>query len=188
MTLTRHQKTGSVLGDPDPKAEEYLLKAMSYLYESPTAKAILDALEKSDKQFYVFVQQGCNAMFVHEEVARQHGFDGGVIIWDPVSTITAFAGDTPTMQSPAIALIHEAGHAYQWLKKNGWFMANVAQALGGSTEHKLNIENDNITSNETPVAKELKEGTRKDYDASAPFGPAKRNYKAPYPLLPLGHG
>jgi len=119
-----------------------------------------------------------------------------LIVWDPIGLVTSRKKDAATMQSPAIALAHEMGHGVQWVKNRGWYLAYVNQVLNGDAQKsgspaynaKLVIENDNIQTHETPVAQELSEGIRKDYNDAADFSQAKKNYKAPYPLLPLGHG
>jgi hypothetical protein len=114
-------------------------------------------------------------------------------VWDPIGLISARADTQCTYQSPAIALLHEIGHAVQWIKKTDWYISKVSTAMGGGSDSqaaKLAVENDNIETHETPVARELKEGVRKDYNdalAGAQLAEAKKYYKTPYPLLPLAH-
>jgi hypothetical protein len=179
--------------DQDPKAKEYYANAVAYLQGSGTAKTIMATVESHSKDTLVLVAKDCFPMFCHYEMAAQHGFDGSVIVWDPVGLISARADTQCTYQSPAIALLHEMGHAVQWIKKTSWYISQVTAAMGGgqgAQAAKLAVENDNIDTHETPVARELKEGIRKDYNdalAGSELGEAKKYYKTPYPLLPLAH-
>jgi hypothetical protein len=185
----------SALGfDQDPKAKDYYSTAMAYLGGSASAKSLIDKVTKHGRDTYVLVAKDCFPMFCHYEMAAQHGFTGSVIVWDPVGLISARADLQCTFQSPAIALLHEIGHAVQWIDKASWYIANVNTAMGGGKggdAAKLEIENDNIDTHETPVARELKEGTRANYNdalAGAQLAEARKYYKTPYPLLPLAHG
>lgn len=177
----------TAFGLPDTDSAAYLKQAMDYLAKSVTAQKLLKTLEGGNYDVAVLVQKDCYSMFVHAELAEQQKINTAVIVWDPVATVTAFNDKLETMQSPAIGLAHEMGHAAQWVSSRGWYLAYVNQALQGNQKSKLLIENDNITTWETPVAKELGEGTRKDYNTSANFAKAQKNYKCPYRLLPLGH-
>lgn len=177
----------TAFGEPDGSADAYYKQALAYLQGSGTAQAMVKELEGCNYDIFVLVQKEAYSMFVHQEVACQHGIEGSVIVWDPVATVTAFNKDAATMQSPAIGLAHEMGHGVQWVKNRGWYLAYVNRVLQEQNQKaKLVIENDNITTYETPVASELGEGTRKDYNTSSNFAQAMRNYKAPYRLLPLG--
>lgn len=181
------------MGDPSPKAGDYYSQAITYLQGSTTAKKIIHDLETCNRDIYLFIQENAFSMFAHHEMAKNHGFKGSVIVWAPKATITAHGKDAATMQSPAIGLLHEMGHGIQWVKNHGWFMAYVNNVLAGDAQKmgslayksKMIIENDNISTHETPVAKELNEGTRANYTDAANFSEAKRNYKCPYPMLPL---
>lgn len=176
----------TAFGDPDPKADAYYNQALEYLGGSGTAKEMIKELEGCNYNIFVLVQKESYSMFLHREVAIQNGLDGSLIVWDPEATVTAFNKDAATMQSPAIGLAHEMGHAVQWVKNRGWYLAYVNRVLQTSDQKaKLLIENDNITTYETPVASELGEGTRKDYNTSSNFREASKNYRCPYRLLPL---
>jgi hypothetical protein len=181
----------SALGfEQDAKAADYYKNAMAYLKGSDTAGTLIKELEDHKVATLLLVAKDCFPMFCHYEMASQHGFKGSVIVWDPVGLISARAGSQCTFQSPAIALIHEIGHGVQWIKKHEWYLAKQALATQGNDAAKLDIENDNITTHETPVAQELKEGVRKDYNdalSSAGLAEARKYYKTPYSLLSLSH-
>jgi hypothetical protein len=181
----------SALGfDQDTKAADYYKNALAYLQGSETAKNLIKELEGYKTATLLLVAKDCFPMFCHYEMATQHGFAGSVIVWDPVGLISARAGSQCTYQSPAIALIHEIGHGVQWIKKHEWYLQKQSAAMQGSDAAKLEIENDNIATHETPVAQQLKEGVRKDYNdslSSAGLAEAKKYYKTPYSLLALAH-
>ena len=194
MALTLLGGDTSALGfEQDPKAKDYFDAAMSYLGGSGKAKKFIETVGGNKIETCVLVAKDCFPMFCHYEMASVYGFKTSIIVWDPVGLISARAGAQCTFQSPALALLHEIGHGVQWIEKNAWYIGKVNTAMGGgsgATAAKLEVENDNIDSHETPVAKELSEGTRKDYNdalAGAQLAEAKKYYKTPYPLLPLAH-
>jgi len=191
MSLTLMTEDSSKLGfTQDGQAAEYFKNAIAYLQGSGHAKQCIATVEKHAVNTVVLVAKDCFPMFCHFEMAKVHGFTSSIIVWDPVGLISARNDQQSTYQSPAIALLHEIGHAVQWIEKSGWFISKVGEAMTGNDEAKLAVENDNITTHETPVAKELQEGVRKDYNdalAGAQLAEAKKYYKTPYPLLPLAH-
>lgn len=67
------------------------------------------------------------------------------------------------MQSPALGLAHECGHARQDLIKHGWFTKNYNLALDGNDTALLTIENDNLLINESVIARQLGESIRWRY-------------------------
>lgn len=191
MTIKLMTGDTSNLGfEQDPKAKDYYESAMTYLNKSTKAKALIEVVEAHDVDTLLLVAKDCFPMYCHHEMASQHGFSGSVIVWDPVGLISARAGTQCTYQSPALALLHEIGHGVQWIKKHGWYLSKASAAMQGSNASKLELENDNIDTHETPVAQELGEGVRKDYNdalSGSELGEAKKYYKTPYTLLPLAH-
>lgn len=184
----------SALGfEQDPNAQKYYDSAMAYLGGSATAARLIGQVTNHGRDTLVLVAKDCFPMFCHYEMASVHGFAGSIVVWDPVGLISARAAQQCTFQSPAIALLHEIGHAVQWITKTSWYVSHVNTAMGGgkdATAAKLEVENDNIESNETPVAQELGEGTRANYNdalAGAQLAEARKYYKTPYVLLPLAH-
>jgi len=179
--------------EQDPRAKDYYDNAITYLAGSGTAKGLIAKVTAHGRDTFVLVAKDCFPMFCHYEMAMQYQFTGSIIVWDPVGLISARAAQQCTFQSPAIALLHEIGHAVQWIEKTAWYITHVNTAMGGgkgADAAKLEVENDNIDSHETPVARELKEGTRANYNdalAGAQLAEAKKYYKTPYPLLPLAH-
>jgi len=194
MALSLMTGDTSALGfSQDPRAKDYFDNALAYLAGSGTAAKLIDKVTKHGRDTAVLVAKDCFPMFCHYEMASQHGFTTAVIVWDPVGLISARADKQCTFQSPAIALLHEIGHAVQWIDKTGWYINLVNTAMQGGKAGdtaKLAVENDNIDSHETPVARELGEGTRKDYNdalAGKELEAARKYYKTPYVLLPLAH-
>lgn len=78
--------------------------------------------------------------------------------------ISAPSGSITGTQSPKIALIHEFGHAYDYINDKTWYNAKVNLALGGDGVALLAIEDHNVMHNESKVAKDLVgEGVRYFY-------------------------
>ncbi len=181
----------SALGfEQDLKAKEYYDNAITYLNKSAKAKGLIEIVNKHNVDTLLLVAKDCFPMYCHHEMSSQFGFTGSVIVWDPVGLISARAGAQCTYQSPALALLHEIGHGVQWIEKRAWYVSKANAAQGGDDNAKLELENDNINTHETPVAQELGEGVRKDYNdalASAELAEAKKYYKTPYPLLSFAH-
>ena len=63
----------------------------------------------------------------------------------------------------SLALAHELGHARQYYLKQGWFMGLFNKAIAGNSGAKLEIENDNLLTIESVVARQLGEGIRWEY-------------------------
>ena len=110
-------------------------------------------------------------MFMDEELNKSKKILGGVITWD-CSTNKTINGK----QGEEIGLIHEMGHAIQYMENRAWYKTYtrichdlISRGREQNTNSrkqnaKLVIENDNIKRHETPVAQELKQGWRDKYD------------------------
>jgi len=85
------------------------------------------------------------------------------IYWDPTSGLVL--GDRLSVQSAAIGLAHEMGHAAQHLQGNNYFMESIARP--GNRQLLFRMENDNIARFESPIAKELGEFTRSGFGTSS---------------------
>ncbi|GKU75959.1 hypothetical protein L3i20_v203560 [Paenibacillus sp. L3-i20] len=123
------------------KQKEEYKAAIEYLKKSQTAKALIELLEASKETITI--------EFIKDDNDR-YNYNTNILYWDINSGIVL--GDGKSIQSAALGLIHEMGHA--------------SQDLSGSLS-KLSsidaIEADNLEKVETPIATELGEFTRKDY-------------------------
>lgn len=63
-----------------------------------------------------------------------------------------------------IVMIHEFGHARQWLLKNEWYYTKWRAAMAGNNRANLDIEDDNLLTVESVVAKEMGQGVRWHYE------------------------
>ncbi len=120
-------------------------RAIEYLQTSKTAKKLIDELKKSEITFtIVFIDDN------EDTYETTH-----TIYWDIDSGL--ILGDRKSIQSAALGLAHEMGHASQHL--NG-------QLKGRNDEEILETEEDNVSRWETPIAKELGEYARSKYTDS----------------------
>ena len=115
-------------------------RAIAYLQTSKTAKALIAKLQNSKTVFKI--------MFVYDD---NDYYDPSTnrIYWDIYSGLVM--SDGTSVQSAALGLAHEMGHGAQHL--DGYFKGKkVAQ-----------IEANCLSKYETPIAKQLREPTRKSY-------------------------
>ena len=164
--------TGSLT--PVPNARQRITGALGRLEKSNRARLILGKLRMSDQTFHILATESFPPMFLHKEylAAQPVGVHGGLVVWFPTDFSKVRWGTGK--QNADIKLIHELGHAYQWETKHAWYMQRVqpvimAKRAGQTLDQNLTrlrdeVENDNITKNETPVAKELHQGWRDSYD------------------------
>ena len=123
----------------DEQIEQYE-RAIAYLETSDSAKKLIERLENSS---FVFV-----IIFVDDDQMKYIP-DYKVILFDINSGL--YVGTDGEIQSAALGLAHEMGHA--------------AQDLDGelNLSARLQTENANLKKYETPIAKELGEPTRNNY-------------------------
>ena len=158
---------------PTPDAQALYDGALTKLKASKTASQIIDKLSKNP-QFVINVipTRGFPSQFMDEELNVSKKLPGSVIAWYPDSNKTP-NGE----QGSEIGLIHEMGHAVQYLDNRAWYKTytriyydrlrqdpEVPNSDQRKKNAQLTIENDNVTKHETPVAKELAQGWREKYD------------------------
>lgn len=96
--------------------------------------------------------------------ATQSGqYSGGILNWWVYDW--TMVKSSLKFQTPAIALIHEMGHAYQYFCGNqkNHFDAVVRDDFLSRWRWINKIEKENVTLYETKVAEQLNEGTRENY-------------------------
>jgi hypothetical protein len=116
-------------------------EAIKHISKTKRGKELVDNLTKSKVVFVVVINKGGKNDSYNPKKR--------MITWDSSNGLIVGSGD---IQSPAIGLAHEMGHAEQHIK--GELRKGIPL---------IDIENNNLKNTETPIAKELKEGIRKDY-------------------------
>ena len=140
--------TGSDLKKFEANMAQYN-RAIEYLMQSDTFKQMYQNLIASDTALYIIFNDQLEASFFPTKNS---------ITWDPKYGIEVQGGN---VMSPAVLLAHEMGHATQFVE--GMFDA-------GTWISRREVEADNLARFETPIATELGEFTRENYDD------AKRKY------------
>ena len=171
MTIILMTQATNPFPSPITDAQRLYDNAVSRLKGSARAKTVIDALQAASEKFYVCPTTESTPMFMHKEWCIEHGLDGGIAAWHPNDSIKVPNG-SPGTQDAAVCLLHELGHAHQWLTKREWYTqrVNKIKASGfnlsdkGIKSLRDEVENDNIKENETPVAKQLGQGWRDKYD------------------------
>lgn len=88
-------------------------------------------------------------------------FDGGVAVLNIESILKITGVALPI----GVSLMHELGHAKQYVEKPEWFTNQfLAATQKGSKEAQLAIENDNVQRHEKPICVELGKPHRDKYD------------------------
>ena len=146
--------------------------ALTYLEKhSPAAKALIKALRENPTKIDVAIctfgsearsETPFNSMFGFED-------DGTATVqWNPGFMFQVKAKGKEGKagkQSAALALAHELGHAKQWLDDKAGYLKEYKKALAEDRGALLRIENANVTMHEIPIAKELGEPWRPDYES-----------------------
>ena len=130
---------------PDATKEqtEAYEKAVAYIKKSPTGKQLLEMLEASDVIFtIVFIDDGDDVGYNAEKKIIRFDTNSGLVMKDGTS-----------VQSPALGLAHEMGHAAQ----------DLTGVLSNCVGIEFMIEPFNLRDYETPIAKELDEPIRENY-------------------------
>ena len=125
----------------DAQKREYE-RAIKYLKTSATGKALIKKLEDAKETITITFNKKHNDVYTIET---------RTIAWDPTSRLVL--GDGKSVQSAALGLVHEMGHAGQHLDGTYFSFASYEDR-----------EADNLKNCETPIATELGEFTRKNYD------------------------
>jgi hypothetical protein len=178
--LTKPIKVKLLTYNPLPNSKELYDEAVNYLLQSSAATGLLHFLQGHTEIISVLCMSLPRAGFSPKEWVAQYtkGVQGSLVTWCPLKSIGVTdrlaskpvgrqrspGGDAVEgTQSPAMGLIHEFGHARQYLLKNVWFMNLFNQVLKGDDEAMLALENDNLLTVESVVARQLGEGVRWQY-------------------------
>src|SRR6185312_12521548 len=149
------------------------ITAQTYLQKSVLAKTLIENIEKSLTlciNLLITTDPEVPPNYYPYMMTRGHHTSpaGNLVTWNPKGVMNVIArekGLRPVFgkQSPALALLHEFGHALQHFQRREWFVKTYNRVLNQDDKALLEIENDNINMNEEPVARELGEGIRYAY-------------------------
>ena len=167
--LYEYDKSGSNMTQKEYDAAviEYN-RAIEYLKNgSSIFKNLYDTLMNSNIVFYMVFNNVEDAYFEHKYANYfDANLKGSSIIgtqfinWDP--TIGLVMKDGTSIQSAALVLAHEFGHVGQYLDGDKWYGTRTNAILDAQ---KKTRENNNVKTYETPIAKQLGQPVRANYDA-----------------------
>lgn len=115
--------------------------AIAYLRKSPTARALIERLDNAEVKITIRLNTKWSS----------YSKENREVFWIPNNGTLLKNG---TIQSAALVLLHELGHAAQHLD---------GLLIGGDIEQRIEEEEHNVANYETPVATELGEPTRSSY-------------------------
>ncbi len=196
--------TGMSLYNPAPftwncrtDSAKLFQEALKYLRQSSAAEALLNFLG-GVKDLTVICTDDTVSTFYAAETVEGKGWlpKGSLVTWNPIGRLKAvdikahqpegrrYRGDPGAQvqgeQSGSMGLIHEFGHARQYLLKNKWFMENYNKAIDtGDDAARYAIEDDNLLTVESVVARQLGETVRWRYDDHM----GEKNVSSSYALL-----
>ena len=167
MVLVLASRGGSKV--PYSSASTLFADALGKLRQkSPTAAQVINFVEKSPAaEIQVLVAEVAGAFGPY---SPEWAFLGPCIVWDAGGVFKTkgaeitgyrdsgapkYAGAKRTVTyPPEITLLHELGHALQYIENPGWFGSNgPGGPVAGSKETK-DIEADNLKRHENPVCRE----------------------------------
>ena len=130
-------------------------RAIAYLKTSKEGKKLIEKLENSEEVFTIVFTSLPN---------HYYGYKTNEIFWN--MSLGSVLDDGKSVRSPVLALTHEMGHAAQCL--SGVFdpyldMDEIPD------DQLMEIEESNLKKYENPIAKELGEFTRKNYEDTSGF-------------------
>jgi len=151
--------------------------ALKYIRQSATGKKIVDYVDSAKDDVPVKIGETLQNMHFYDPNSRS-----GHIAWNPVEAFAVRNLADPAnkrssmisgIQSPALGLAHEVGHAHQSIELADWYAEKVkayqaAEAVKPNSggKFKSEIEGKNLTEHENAIAEELSEPKRARYDAS----------------------
>lgn len=171
---------------PIDKPIEAYKRSKEWLKRSSAATALIDFLEKDALTIHMLVSNTAsmpNKFWIPDEVKLlqydpiiNFGADDVLVTWNPATTwkVHALKKDRPIGRwsekasknrfqqdvRTEIVMIHELGHVRQWLLKHDWYYAKWKDAMAGNNQANLDIEEDNLLTVESVVAKETGQGVR----------------------------
>ena len=163
--------------------------AERWLQGSQAAGSLIEFLHRDPLRIHVLVSQTPsmpNKFWIPEEVAQlrleprmEIGTSDVLVTWNPITVwhVHQLARRRPEgrfsekginkmgqVVRSEIVLIHEFGHVRQWLLKHNWYYSKWRAAMDGDNRANLDIEDDNLRTVESVVAKQLGQGVRWHYE------------------------
>jgi|ERR1017187_9955385 hypothetical protein len=155
---------------PIAKPSSVFLDYLGQVSASSTAQLIavfMDEAKQNIGILFINNEGGFDSMFIPPSALAADnaltGFTGGVAVVNIESGMKISGKAIPL----GVSMMHELGHAKQYIEKPAWFENNYAAAMKvtkGVNQPKLDIENDNLARHEAPVLKELGLPFRLKYD------------------------
>lgn len=141
-----------------------MIQAWKYdIANDPHAAAIFQTLGQSQQQYSIEIVSELERKGSDHFLPNVDGQGLSVIQWDPHGgLISDYLSPTAQGQSPAMGLLHEAGHAYDFeIDPQGYWARSNPYSNGNpwySPEEEYNIQN-----NENPAAEIAGEWVRTDH-------------------------
>jgi hypothetical protein len=135
--------------------------AQQHLGKDPEAVKLLHALETAPDQHTIHKITDANDQYAPDEKYDAHGKllpSSGTIDWNPHVALQSMGGGRI---SPALALLHEQGHAYQHQTDAAGYYQNVV--VDKNTRYTTAEEQRNISGLEDRAARILGEAVRTDH-------------------------
>ena len=138
-------------------------RAIEYLRTSEEATALIDALENLPDTITIVINEDTCDGYSFGDKRTNWTYDGtNILNWNPYLGLVL--GNKSSVLSPALALAHEMGHAYQDLIEN--LLPPNNQPI--TDIERAQLEQDNMERFELPIANQLGEYTRADYNDRHP--------------------
>lgn len=133
---------------------------------SSTAKMMAAYFDATAKNIGILmIDEGFDSMYIPPTnlagVDELKKYDGGIAVLNVTNPMKIGTTTLPL----GISLMHELGHAKQFLEKPSWFENHYKAATqNGNKESQLAIENDNVSRHEMPICKDMGLPFRTKYD------------------------
>lgn len=175
--------SGNIVWKPSVNSKSIVDTACDYLRKSTAAGALLNYMVGVDDLTIICTTDTQSTFYAKETAVSLNwkGVNGSLVTWNPQTNLETLdkIKHRPTgrrfrakpgtvvrgVQSPAMGLIHELGHARQYLFYHTWFMYHYNNAIDNkNNKSRLIIEEDNLLTVESVVARQLGENVRWKYD------------------------
>ena len=171
---------------PVDRPMETYNNSKEWLKQSNAASSLIKFLENDDLSIHILISTTAsmpNKFWIPDEVQLlqydpfiSFGPNDVLVTWNPETAwkVHALKKDRPIGRHTdknnknkfqqdvraEIVMIHEFGHARQWLLKHDWYYTKWKAAVAGDNQANLDIEHDNLLTVESVVAKETGQGVR----------------------------
>jgi hypothetical protein len=164
------QAATGTLPAPIAKPSSTFIEYLGQVGTSSTAQMIAGFMDSTDKNIGILIidnEAGFDSMYIPPSALKNDPplvrFSGGIAVVNIESTMKIKGQVVPL----GVSMMHELGHAKQYVENPAWFENTYAAAMrisSGPNKPKLDIENDNVTRHEAPILKDLGLPFRTTYD------------------------